>query len=94
MLADLRFHLSRLLISSCVFSRSGGTETELADLEPGLSRRRSASCPRAGTGELAQLRHARSSRTAILRGKAGFHVRLHRDWKGHVTRSDESVEES
>jgi hypothetical protein len=34
MLADLRFHLSWLLISSCVFSRSGGTETELADLRP------------------------------------------------------------
>jgi len=33
-LADLRFHLSRLLISSCVLSRSGGTETELADLGP------------------------------------------------------------
>ncbi len=32
MLADLPFHLSRLLISSCVFSRSGGTGTELADL--------------------------------------------------------------
>ena len=32
MLADLPFHLSRLLTSSCVFSRSGGTETELADL--------------------------------------------------------------
>jgi hypothetical protein len=40
-------------------------------------------------------RHARSSRTAILREEeAGFHVRLHRDWKGHATRSDESVEES
>jgi hypothetical protein len=38
MLADLRFHLARLLISSCVLSRSGGTETELADVEPGLSR--------------------------------------------------------
>ncbi len=34
MLADLRFHLSWLLISSCVFSRSGGTETELADVGP------------------------------------------------------------
>ena len=34
MQADLRFHLSRLLISSCIFSRSGGTETELADLGP------------------------------------------------------------
>jgi hypothetical protein len=34
MLADLRFHLSWLLISSCVFSGSGGTETELADLGP------------------------------------------------------------
>jgi hypothetical protein len=34
MLADLRFHFSWLLISSCVFSRSGGTETELADLTP------------------------------------------------------------
>jgi hypothetical protein len=33
-LADLRFNLSWLLISSCVFSRSGGTETELADLGP------------------------------------------------------------
>jgi hypothetical protein len=32
MVADLPFHLSRLLISSCVFSGSGGTETELADL--------------------------------------------------------------
>ena len=34
MLPDLRFHLSRLLVSSCVFPRSGGTETELADLGP------------------------------------------------------------
>jgi hypothetical protein len=34
MLAGLRFHLSRLLISSCVLPRSGGTETELADLGP------------------------------------------------------------
>jgi hypothetical protein len=34
MLPDLGFHLSWLLISSCVFSRSGGTETELADLGP------------------------------------------------------------
>ena len=34
MLVDLRFHLSWLLISSCAFSRSGGTETELADLGP------------------------------------------------------------
>jgi hypothetical protein len=34
MLADLRFYLSWLLISSCVFSGSGGTETELADLGP------------------------------------------------------------
>src|SRR5689334_20283298 len=34
MLADLWFHLSQLLISSCVFSRSGGTGTELADLGP------------------------------------------------------------
>ena len=34
MRADLRFHLPRLLISSCIFSRSGGTETELADLRP------------------------------------------------------------
>ncbi len=33
-LADLRFNLSWLLISSCVFSHSGGTETELADLGP------------------------------------------------------------
>ena len=32
MLPDLRFHLSLLLISSYVFSGSGGTETELADL--------------------------------------------------------------
>jgi len=32
MLADLQFHLSWLLMSSCVFSGSGGTETELADL--------------------------------------------------------------
>jgi len=32
-LADLRFYLSRLLISSCVFSSSGGTETELAELD-------------------------------------------------------------
>jgi hypothetical protein len=32
MLADLRFHLSQLLINSCIFSRSGGTETELAGL--------------------------------------------------------------
>ena len=31
MLADLRFHLSLPLISSYVFSRFGGTETELAD---------------------------------------------------------------
>lgn len=30
MLADLRFHLSWLFISSCVFSGSDGTETELA----------------------------------------------------------------
>ncbi len=36
MLADLLFHLSRFLISSCVFSRSGGTETELADLGPSV----------------------------------------------------------
>ncbi len=34
MLADLRFHFSRLLISSCAFSGSDGTETELADLRP------------------------------------------------------------
>jgi hypothetical protein len=34
MSADLRFHLTWLRISSCVFSRSGGTETELADLGP------------------------------------------------------------
>jgi hypothetical protein len=34
MSVDLRFHLSPLLISSRVFSRSGGTETELADLGP------------------------------------------------------------
>jgi len=34
MMDDLRFHLSRLLTSSCVFSRSGGTGTELADLGP------------------------------------------------------------
>ena len=34
MLSDLRFHFSWFLISSCVFSRSGGTETELADLGP------------------------------------------------------------
>jgi hypothetical protein len=40
MLADLRFHLSRLLIGSCVFSGFGGTETELADLGS-LSGRRS-----------------------------------------------------
>lgn len=33
-LADLWFNLSWLLISSCVFSHSGGTETELADLGP------------------------------------------------------------
>jgi hypothetical protein len=32
MLIGLRFHLSWFLASSCVFSRSGGTETELADL--------------------------------------------------------------
>jgi hypothetical protein len=31
-MTDLRFHLSWLLISSFVFSCSGGTETELADL--------------------------------------------------------------
>jgi hypothetical protein len=30
MRADLRFHLSWFLTSSCVFSRSGGTEAELA----------------------------------------------------------------
>ena len=34
MMPDLRFHLSWLLVSSCVFSGSGGTETELADLGP------------------------------------------------------------
>jgi len=34
MQADLWFYLSWFLISSCVFSRSGGTETELADLGP------------------------------------------------------------
>jgi hypothetical protein len=33
--ADLRVHFSRLLISSCVFSRSGGTETELASRATG-----------------------------------------------------------
>jgi hypothetical protein len=31
---DLLFCLSWLFISSCVFSGSGGTETELADLGP------------------------------------------------------------
>jgi hypothetical protein len=46
MLADLRFHLSRLLISSCAFSRSGGTETELADFRPPSGLR---SRPTAGT---------------------------------------------
>src|SRR5690242_21020597 len=34
MSAGLRFHLSRLLINFCFFSRSGGTETELADFGP------------------------------------------------------------
>lgn len=34
MLPELRFHLSWLLISSCVFSGSGGTETELAGPGP------------------------------------------------------------
>jgi hypothetical protein len=33
-LADPRFQLSSLLNSSCAFSRSGGTATELADLGP------------------------------------------------------------
>jgi hypothetical protein len=44
-------------------------------------------------------RHARNSRTAILREEeAGFHVRLHEDgtitWEGHVTRPDGTVDES
>ena len=44
-------------------------------------------------------RHARSSRSAILREEeAGFHVRIHGDgsitWEGHVTRPDGSVEET
>jgi hypothetical protein len=48
MLADVRFHLLRLLISSCVFSGSDGTETELADATAGLI----AVLARAGTLEV------------------------------------------
>ena len=93
MLADLRFHLSRLLVSSCVFPCSGGTETELADPEPGLADEEARAVLQPGPVSRHDSRHARSSRAAILwEEEAGFHVRLHRE--GHVTRSDGSVEDS
>ena len=93
MLADLRFHLSRLLISSCVFhalaeqsqnwqipSRVWADEEARAVLQTGPVSRH-------------DFRHARSSRAAIPREEeAGFHVLLHGE--GHVTRSDGSVEDS
>ena len=78
MLADLRFHLSQLLISSCVFSRSGGTETELADLEPVWADEEARAVLEPEPVSRHDFRHARSSRTAILREEeAGFYVRLH-----------------
>ena len=90
MLADLWFHLSRLLISSCVFSRSGGTGTELADLGPVWADEEAQAVLEPEPVSRHNFRHARSSRTAILREEeAGFYVRLHEDgsitWEGHVT---------
>jgi len=90
MLADLRFHLARLLISSRVFSRSGGTGTELADLGPVWADEEARAVLEPEPVSRHNFRHARSSRTAILREEeAGFYVRLHEDgsitWEGHVT---------
>ena len=90
MLADLWFHLSRLLISSCVFSRSGGTGTELADLGPVWADEEARAVLEPEPVSRHNFRHARSSRPAILREEeAGFCVRLHEDgsitWEGHVT---------
>ncbi len=80
-LADLRLHLSWLLISSYVFSRSGGTETELADLAPSIGhglppythRDCNPSCnPRSPTHEQAGHRSpGRSRPPARLRPRAG-----------------------
>ncbi len=90
MLADLWFRLSRLLIGSCVFSGSGGTGTELGDLGLVWADEEARAVLEPEPVSRHNFRHARSSRTAILREEeAGFCVRLHEDgsitWEGHVT---------
>ena len=100
MLADLRFHLARLLISSRVFSRSGGTGTELADLGPvwadeearAVLEPEPVSQTQLSTRSQQPYRDSAGGRGRLLRPVA--RGREHHLGRARHTRSDGSVKES